>query len=237
MLIASLCGLVVASFLGSTAMAADGVDAENLVQATAMVSLDRESVEQDRKYCDSLLPDSKRVIDYSAFAWTLKNDSEFAAVDAQLAATNQDAFLRSRKPFEEKLLSTFKAAISKRGAKDVCGGFASQLQSSDQDIAHRRPAASRSLQMYLAEHPLSQKALDRNNAMTGCQKQAFNKGADFDTWLPICACLADTELAEWSEAERKQVNDGYAAGVPATELKPMQRILPKLQVCKSKNGN
>jgi len=229
-----LSGLALGASITFDVCAADTVDADNLAEATQMVFLDRDSVERDRLYCDSVLPGDKFSIDYAAFAWTVENSAEISAVDAQLTGAQVATFNKLSTPFSDKLFSTFREAVATRGASSVCKNFAAQLRSPDQDIAHRRPAASRYLLQYLKNHPLPQKVVEWNDSMRGCQKQAFNKDADFDTWQPICRCGADIQSSEWSEADRKQVNEAYAAGASASTLEPLQRIMPQVRACIAK---
>lgn len=214
-------------------------DATDISSADVLGQMVMLTTESMRKLCDASMPESKDVIDYYAFAWTLDNSVELAAI--QVFEEHEDRVLATAADATAAKLAnsiTEKAmAFPADRQRQACSGFVSHLKAGDANLASLYPKAASYLIDYSKVHPLSAIEYEDQEFKTGCLKASINKHFDYDVGLALCGCALDVVKTELTEKERAEVNEVASHGGDSNRLPQMVRIAPDVQKCGTSRPN
>jgi hypothetical protein len=180
--------VILLGMLSITVRAAEYMDAANEGESLTMAAVEIERAEHLRKACGEELPQLVSSFGKAALMWRDANATEIKAVQS-FREHNE-----SRRVFEASVggaLGAWKATyalMTTEARRRQCLGYLVFAKEQKQRISDRTPKVSLFAGQYLSRNPLSALALEEYDHRMGCEKQAANRGLDYEKSMAACQC-------------------------------------------------
>ena len=218
---------------GIATAAPDSRDAGNADQAVGMIVVNCEIMWRVSSTCIRHLPAHKRQVEYASLNWMEAHKSELDGAESKAGEAALSKLAREAAPMIDATMREFERIAKVNGYDSTCANALNGWITGETVLAKESPRASKFLQDYLLEHPLSNDRRQYKADEAGCTKQGWNSGRALDEATAFCACVTRTMHSRLSSEERAEFIERTKTKQSLTDWPPMQRITSDLVKCNS----
>jgi hypothetical protein len=217
-----LCGI-------ECATAAAPEDADNLVQASAMVITSATLVDAEMNECIRSNRGQSFRWRLADFIWQGENKQVvLVAQKVYQSEVMSDLEIKAGNVLINGAIAAFVVAVKLN--PNMCGASANDISSGKRDVKARTPRAFAFLTAAPPSDPQVVLEQEKADVTVGCIKAYSNYGLrDFDRGLVACQCTTDTVYTELTAVQRHELYQSKSSDL--TKLPWMQPVLKKLTRC------